>query len=161
MRNAILFAVALTAAAATSAQAADRFQINTELTVDGIPVKHMTAYVENGHPIDYPPMESLEVMKVKDHKAHIKNNEKRPIGLDAHITARLSSTGMITLDSKGSYVGFYGYKETISGVLSADFWLRNLSGTKTVEFGEPASFKDSNPAFDGHDAFITVTVTRI
>ncbi|PMY60995.1 hypothetical protein C1Y31_25790 [Pseudomonas sp. FW305-25] len=157
----MLLAVALTVASASSVQAADRFQLNTELTLDGKTVEHMTAYVENGETLHYLPKQSQDVMQAKDPKVKIKNNEERPVGLEAHITARLNSKGKILLNCKGSYVGFYHYRESIAGVQSAEFWVRNLTEGQTVELGEPARFKDAKPVQDGHDAFITVTVTRI
>jgi|GEM_PF-3861535 len=160
MKKAILVAVALTFASTSSAQAADKFQINTELTLDGKTVEHMTAYVENGETLHYLPKQSQDLMKAKDPKVKIKNNEKRPVGLEAHITARLNSKCKILLSCNGSYVGFYHYKE-FAGVQNAEFWVRNLTGTQTVELGEPVRFKDTKPSKDGHDAFITVTVTHI
>lgn len=162
MKKAKLFAVALAVLSASVAQAADRFQINTVLTIDGKSIEQQPAYIDNGETIHYLPDQALELMKAKDPKVKIKDNEKRLVGLGVDITARFSSEGKILLTSKGSYEGFYGYKDSpTAGFQTANFWFRNLSGTKTVELGEPTRYQDVAPKKDGHDAFIIVTVTRI
>ena len=162
MKKALLFVVALSAISASIAQAADRLQISTVLTLDGKAIEHRTGYIDNGETVHYLSDHTLEVMKAKDQKVKIEDNEKRAVGLEAHLTARLNSEGKILLTSKASYVGFYGYQDSpIPGVKNAEFWTRELSGTRTIKLGEPARYYDARPLKDKHDAFITVTVTRI
>ncbi|MBM5458670.1 hypothetical protein H8F21_13965 [Pseudomonas sp. P66] len=161
MKHALLLAAAIFAIASPVLQAADRLQVNTEVTVDGKVVHHMTAYVANGEKIHYSRNKTHEVVTgVVAGKPHKK---LEPIGFEANITPRITSDGEVLITSSASYVGVNSESPDTSAGSSikiTDFWQHRLGATRLGDLGERISLDHLEKSSSGHTVDVAVTVTR-